>query len=98
VRQHLETSLQAIADGESEQMLVDGLAYRRHQLGRVKYHSLRGALHVQRWTFSLRASPRSAARRDPSAVPTPLPRTIALSSWWLRERHRGVKNWDRATR
>lgn len=51
VRQHLEASLQALANGDGERMLVDGIEYHQHQLGRVKYHSLCGSLSVQRWTF-----------------------------------------------
>lgn len=51
VRRHLEASLQAIADSESEGVVVNGVEYRRHQPGRAKYHSLCGALRVRRWTF-----------------------------------------------
>lgn len=51
VRRHLEASLQAIADSESEGVVVNGVEYRRHQPGQAKYHSLCGALRVRRWTF-----------------------------------------------
>jgi hypothetical protein len=51
VRRTLERELQSRSDELSEWVVVDGVRYRRHQPGAVKYHSICGALHVERFTF-----------------------------------------------
>jgi hypothetical protein len=51
VRRTLERELQVRSDVLSECVVVDGVRYRRHQPGLVKYHSLCGGLEVKRFTF-----------------------------------------------
>ena len=51
VRRTLERELQSRSDELTEWVLVDGVRYRRHQPGTVKYHSLCGPLQVERYTF-----------------------------------------------
>lgn len=51
VRRVLQEDLQRLADAEPREFEMNGGTYRRHQTGRVKYHSLCGALFVQRWTY-----------------------------------------------
>ena len=51
VRRSLEKELQRRADDLPPEVRVDGVAYRRHQLGLGRYYSLCGELRVQRHTF-----------------------------------------------
>jgi hypothetical protein len=64
VRRLLESDLQRLADQQPSEVRVDGLHYRRHQPGRVLYHSLCGSLSVERWTFR-----RTDIRNGPTIVP-----------------------------
>ena len=51
VRGVLEEELQEIADSFGDEVLVDGVAFRRHEPGAVVYHSLCGALAIQRYSY-----------------------------------------------
>jgi hypothetical protein len=51
VRRHLESVMQTAADAQTREMSVDGILYRRHALGTVKYHSLCGGLRVRRFSY-----------------------------------------------
>jgi hypothetical protein len=51
VRGLLEDDLQALADGLGDLVLVDGVAYKEHEPGTDKYHSLCGPLKVRRSSF-----------------------------------------------
>lgn len=51
VRRHLQKELQQMAQAQPEQLLIDGVLYRRHQRGQVAYFSLCGPLRVERWTY-----------------------------------------------
>jgi hypothetical protein len=50
-RETLAAALQATADAQPEQVRIDGVEYRRHQVGTVAYHSLCGPLDVERATY-----------------------------------------------
>lgn len=47
----LEEDLRAMSDGFGERVRVDGIEYKRHELGTVAYYSLTGPLHVPRSTY-----------------------------------------------
>src|SRR5260370_19108564 len=50
-RRQIEARLQQIEDGHTEQVLVAGKRYRRHECGEnMQYHSLVGTVRVRRWT------------------------------------------------
>ena len=51
VRAMLKNKLQAVSDGLGEEVLIDGDRFRRHQEGKVAYHSLCGSLEVQRYSY-----------------------------------------------
>ena len=51
VRRALEAQLQRIADAEGSTVQGNGATYRRHQPGRLTYHSLAGPLRIERWTY-----------------------------------------------
>jgi len=51
VRMVLEEELQQIADGFGDVVLVEGVAFKRHEPGTVTVHSLCGALRPCRFTF-----------------------------------------------
>jgi hypothetical protein len=66
-RRHLEAALQELATSEGSAVLVDGVEYRRHQMGRGSYHSLCGTLTVERWTYRC-----AGVRNGPTCVPLEL--------------------------
>jgi len=47
----LEEELQSLADGFGERLLVDGVEYKRHEPGQVRYYSLGGTLLVRRYSY-----------------------------------------------
>jgi hypothetical protein len=51
VREFLQEELQAIAHGFGDEVLVNGLAYKRHEPGSDTYHSLCGPLSVARPSY-----------------------------------------------
>jgi hypothetical protein len=59
--------LQEIADGEHDEVEVNGGTFRRHHPGAVQYHSLCGALRVHRWTYR-----EVGVRNGPTIVPLEL--------------------------
>lgn len=67
VRGVLMADLQAISDGFAVELLVDGEAYKRHELGTGQYHSLCGLLPVQRYTYR-----QIGVRNGPTVVPLEL--------------------------
>lgn len=66
-REVLEAELQDIAESFPDEILVDGVGYRRHELGRRAYHSLCGPLCVARHTFR-----QMGIRNGPTVVPLEL--------------------------
>lgn len=66
-RQVLEEELRALAAGVPDELLVNGVAYRRHESGNGVYHSLCGRLDVPRDTFRL-----MGVRNGPTVVPLEL--------------------------
>jgi hypothetical protein len=64
VRRYLELELRRRAHREPREVIVEGHRYRRHQPGRVVYHSLSGPLEVTRWTYR-----RTDIRNGPTVVP-----------------------------
>lgn len=66
-RLELEAALQATADGQSGRVLIDGIVYVRHETGTAAYHSLCGALHVDRATYR-----QTGERNGPTVVPLEL--------------------------
>jgi hypothetical protein len=66
-RRHMEAALQELATSEGSAVLVDGVEYRRHQMGRGSYHSLCGTLRVERWTYRC-----AGVRNGPTCVPLEL--------------------------
>ncbi len=67
VRRALERELQEQADAEPTEVVVGGETYRRHQRGRVPYHSLVGSLCVSR-----RSCRMCSQRNGPTVVPLEL--------------------------
>lgn len=51
VRSLLENDLRTLSESFGEQVLIDGVLYKRHQPGNGTYHSLSGPLHVPRHSF-----------------------------------------------
>jgi hypothetical protein len=67
VRGVLVADLQAISDALGTELLVDGEAYKRHELGTGNYHSLCGVLPVKRHTYR-----RVGIRNGPTVIPLEL--------------------------
>jgi hypothetical protein len=63
----LETTLQATAEAQPDQVRVDGVRYERHHEGTVVYHSLCGSLEVRRATYR-----ETGERNGPTVVPLDL--------------------------
>jgi len=63
----LREELQAVADEFPDTVLVDGVAYKRHQKGMGRYHSLCGPLEVGRFTYR-----QMGVRNGPTIVPLEL--------------------------
>ena len=66
-RVDLQSDLQALADSQPDQLLVDGVLYERHLDGSADYHSLCGPLPVCRPTYR-----RVGERNGPTVVPMEL--------------------------
>jgi len=67
-RRQIEARLQQIEDGHTEQVLVAGKRYRRHECGKsMPYHSLVGTVHVRRSTYR-----EIGVRNGPTVVPLDL--------------------------
>jgi hypothetical protein len=66
-RLSIEAHLQSLADQEAEELLVDGVLYRRHKDGTGRYHSLCGSLGVGRATYR-----KVGERNGPTIVPLEL--------------------------
>ena len=71
-RQVLEEELRQVAGSFGDEILVAGVAYRRHEPGGGVYHSLCGALDVPRDTFR-----EMGVRNGPTVVPLELAAGIA---------------------
>jgi hypothetical protein len=67
VQGYLLEQLQGISDGFGDELLIDGLAYKRHELGTGQYHSLCGPLAVERHTYR-----QMGMRNGPTTVPLEL--------------------------
>jgi len=67
-RQFFEQTLQEMADGYDDDLLIDGVRYKRsHKPGQGNYHSLCGPLKVRRATYRL-----VGERNGPTVVPLEL--------------------------
>jgi len=67
-RQFFEQTLQEMADGYDDELLIDGVRYKRcHDPGQGHYHSLCGPLNVRRATYR-----RVGERNGPTVVPLEL--------------------------
>ena len=66
-RLFLQSDLVSIADSHGEQVEVDGVIYKRHEPGTVRYFTLCGALDIERWTYR-----EIGARNGPTIVPMEL--------------------------
>ena len=67
-RRYLVQVLQDMSDGYRDELLIDGILYRRsHDPGEVLYHSLNGSLPVTRATYR-----RVGERNSPTVVPLEL--------------------------
>ena len=60
----LEEELRSLADGFGERLLVDGVEYKRHEPGQVRYYSLGGTLLVRRYSYR-----RVGVHNGPTIVP-----------------------------
>jgi hypothetical protein len=67
VRDSLREELQEVADSFSGEVLIDGVAYKRHEDGTINYHSLCGPLPVKRHTYR-----QIGMRNGPTVVPLEL--------------------------
>ena len=67
VRELLQGDLQALADGMAGEVLVDGVAYKRHEPGADTYHGLCGGLFVERWSYR-----QIGVRNGPTVIPLEL--------------------------
>jgi hypothetical protein len=67
VRGWIVEELQTIAGGFDEELVIDGVAYRRHERGTGLYHSLCGPVPVQRHTYR-----RMGVRNGATVVPLEL--------------------------
>jgi hypothetical protein len=63
----LAAELQAIANRQSQEILVDGVLYKHHQDGSAEYHSLCGTFCVMRATYR-----KAGVRNGPTVVPLDL--------------------------
>ena len=63
-RRVLEEQLQRVADRQPQIFRFNGVKYRPHQPGEVRYHSLCGALEVRRWSYR-----RIGVRNGPTLIP-----------------------------
>jgi hypothetical protein len=66
-RRYLEQDLQQLADSHSDQVCVDTRLYRRHEHGRVAYHSLCGDVIVERCSYRL-----ASVHNGPTIIPLDL--------------------------
>lgn len=64
LRRVLEKQLQEKSDSLTEELMIDGDLYRRHEPGKVNYHSLCGPLRVERSTYR-----EVGVRNGPTVVP-----------------------------
>lgn len=67
VRSFLEEELQEIADGFSEEVVVNGVPYKEHESGTITYHSLCGGLVVTRYSYR-----QMGVHNGPTVVPLEL--------------------------
>ena len=63
----LRTELQVAANGIADDILIDGVAYQRHQDGSAEYHSLCGTMRIDRATYR-----KVGERNGPTCVPLEL--------------------------
>lgn len=63
----LQEELQTLADGHAEDLLINGVPYRRHQAGTHEYASLCGGLDISRATYR-----QVGVRNGPTVVPLEL--------------------------
>jgi hypothetical protein len=63
----LRTELQTAANALTDELLIDGVAYRRHQDGSAEYHSLCGTMRIDRATYR-----KIGERNGPTCVPLEL--------------------------
>ena len=63
-RSWLEEELQSLANGFGERLLVEGVEYKRHEPGQVRYYSLGGTLLVRRYSYR-----RVGIHNGPTVVP-----------------------------
>jgi len=67
-RRILSKRLESISQQyDSDYLLIDGICYKRHELGAVDYHSLCGSMKVKRYTYR-----QAAVRNGPTVVPMEL--------------------------
>ena len=66
-RLFLAGDLQAISDHHGDDVEVDGLLYKRHEPGTVRYYTLCGAIDLERWTYR-----RVGVHNGPTLVPLDL--------------------------
>lgn len=67
-RRILSKRLERISEQfDSDGLMIDGVSYKRHELGQVEYHSLCGSMQVERYTYRL-----AAVRNGPTVVPMEL--------------------------
>jgi hypothetical protein len=64
---YLVGELQRMSEGFGEELLINGVAYRRHEPGTGLYHSLCGPVQVERYTYR-----QIGMRNGPTAVPLEL--------------------------
>jgi hypothetical protein len=67
VRRQIEARLKQIEEAHTDQVIVDGKRFRRHQPGAVEYHTLVGQVRVERWTYR-----EIGVRNGPTIVPLDL--------------------------
>lgn len=67
VRRALQTFLDELASQDEEEIDFETETCGRHQPGTMKYHSLCGPLHVERWTYRMKG-----VRNGPTIVPLEL--------------------------
>lgn len=97
----LERHLQSIADDLADELLIDGLHFRRHQPGSAIYFSLCGPLRVRRSTYRY-----TGQRNGPTKVPLELSAGLihratpafafSLAQSYARSTVRGIENDLRA--
>jgi len=72
MRSLLEEDLKAISAGFGDRLLVDGVEYKKHEPGKGEYHSLGGAMFVERDTYR-----QVGVHNGPTIVPLELVAGIA---------------------